>query len=160
MPITVRQMTVEDYEVAAPMMMGIQNVHAKSRPDQFVLCGSISRENFEKVIKDSYAFLAEADGKAAGYCLLKEKHLDGKEGITTSHSLAFVDDLFVKEEFRRQGIGELLMQTMLAKAKERKLEHFELKVWCFNQEAIHLYEKLGFRSKYMCMELPSGWSEE
>lgn len=160
MSVTVRLMTAKDYEAAAPMLCGIQNVHAKSRPDQFVICNEFSREKFEKTLAESYAFLAEADGKPAGYCIMTEKHFDGKEGITVPHSLAFVEDLFVKSEFRRQGIGELLMKTMQDKAKERKLEHFELKVWCFNKGAIHLYEELGFRPKYLCMELPDGLAEE
>lgn len=156
MPVTVRPMTALDYEAAAPMFADIQNIHAAARPDQFVVCGGFSRENFKEILSDKFTFLAEADGQPAGYCVMAEKHFDGKDGIAAAHSLAFVEDLFVKAEFRRQGIGELLMRTMQHKAHERGLEHFELKVWRFNKEAVRLYEKLGFQPKYFCMELSGG----
>lgn len=46
--------------------------------------------------------------------------------------------------FRRQGFGRRLLETCLAEAWRRDFERVELMVYCDNQAAIRLYEKLGF----------------
>jgi len=53
----------------------------------------------------------------------------------------------VAEGWRSQGIGHALMQQAETWAKERGITEVELSVWEFNQRALALYEKLGYRTK-------------
>jgi ribosomal-protein-alanine N-acetyltransferase len=50
----------------------------------------------------------------------------------------------VKPELRRRGIGRLMMDHMLEKAKGRGVEFIYLQVRPSNQEAKELYKSLGF----------------
>lgn len=154
MALVIRKMSAGDYEAVRPMLIGIQNVHATARPDQFLMCQEWKQEDYLSLIADKQTFLALWDGKVAGYCVLAEKCFDGSDGIAAPHTLGMVEDLYVKPEMRRHGIGEALLTAAKEKAEELGLQHFELKVWTFNTGAMHLYEKFGFHAKNICMELP------
>ena len=49
------------------------------------------------------------------------------------------------QEFCGYGIGKIMMETVLKEAKEIGFEQAELEVISDNQNAITLYEKLGFQ---------------
>lgn len=54
--------------------------------------------------------------------------------------------LIIKKEFRGEGIGKLLMQTILSEAKElRNIRIIHLTVFGDNELAINLYKKFGFK---------------
>jgi hypothetical protein len=52
--------------------------------------------------------------------------------------------LYVLPSYRRRGLGTLLMDWMLAWARQTGLRKVTLSVLSTNQIAIHLYQKLGF----------------
>lgn len=54
-------------------------------------------------------------------------------------------NLAVHQAFRRQGIGEALIRTVLKEARSRGGERATLEVRQSNIPAIRLYEKLGFK---------------
>ncbi len=54
--------------------------------------------------------------------------------------------LGVDPEFRRQGLGQLLLCFLLRRAYERGLEWATLEVRASNQAALNLYNRLGFQS--------------
>ncbi len=55
-----------------------------------------------------------------------------------------VDELFVIEELRRQGIAEQLMEKISVTFEEYGVEKIFVEVWHFNQSAINFYYKQGF----------------
>jgi len=48
------------------------------------------------------------------------------------------------KDYRRQGLGTMLLDTTIGAAKEFGLERVELEVYTSNTPAIRLYEKRGF----------------
>ncbi len=54
-------------------------------------------------------------------------------------------NLAVSESFRRQKIGEKLVETLVDSLKERSVRSLTLEVRVSNEPAIRLYEKLGFQ---------------
>lgn len=58
---------------------------------------------------------------------------------------AHITLLAVSPEYRRQGLGTLLLSTLLQKAQARGLERATLEVRSSNQAAIALYQKFGFK---------------
>ena len=56
----------------------------------------------------------------------------------------YLDDLFVKEAWRGNGLGTRLMDKMFEVAKDEKCKRFRLQVLNWNHPAIKLYEKSGF----------------
>ena len=55
----------------------------------------------------------------------------------------YLEDLFVKPDFRGQGLGHALLQHLAKLAKERGCWRIEWAVLHWNQSAIRFYEKLG-----------------
>lgn len=58
---------------------------------------------------------------------------------------AHITLLAVVPDYRRQGLGSLLLSTLLERAKARGLERATLEVRKSNQAAIALYQKFGFK---------------
>lgn len=55
----------------------------------------------------------------------------------------YVDDLIVKEKFRRQGIGTLLLRKIFEVARKENCKRVRWQVINWNKAAINLYKKAG-----------------
>ena len=66
-----------------------------------------------------------------------------------SYSLALdsadVEDVVVKQSFRRQGIGEKLLDFAIKEISQKSVEKIFLEVREGNEKAINLYSKKGFK---------------
>jgi ribosomal-protein-alanine N-acetyltransferase len=91
------------------------------------------------------AFLvAEVEKKLVGYIMCKIEY-----GFSNFKKLGFVKkghvvSVAVLPEYRRKGIGEGLVQETIVGIKLKKCDELYLEVRCSNNEAVKLYEKLGF----------------
>lgn len=56
----------------------------------------------------------------------------------------YLEDLYVKEAWRGNGLGTRLMNKMVEIAKTENCKRFRLQVLHWNEPAIKLYEKSGF----------------
>ena len=70
-----------------------------------------------------------------------------KEGTT-----AYIDDLFVNPDFRRQGIGKLLFLKAQTLAKHKGASRIDLMVWAFNRSALDFYHSLGLCEQRFILE--------
>ena len=84
--------------------------------------------------------IAEADGTAAGFALFFHNYSTflARPGL-------FLEDLFVRPQFRRRGIGRMLLTRLAALAVERGCGRFEWNVLDWNEPAQRFYESLGAR---------------
>jgi GNAT superfamily N-acetyltransferase len=82
--------------------------------------------------------IAEADGKAVGFALFFHNYSTflARPGI-------YLEDLFVPETHRGQGIGRALLTRLAAIAVERDCGRLEWAVLDWNKDAIGFYERLG-----------------
>ena len=95
-----------------------------------------------------FAWFIEVDGAVAGYMVM-----------CTGYSLefggrdAFVDEIFLHESFRGQGIGRLALGFMVAEAKRLGIAALHLEVDQGNANAQRLYRALGFepRDRFVVM---------
>lgn len=91
------------------------------------------------------AFLvAEINGKLVGYIMCKIEY-----GFSNFKKLGFVKkghvvSVAVLEEHRKKGIGRALVEEAIGGAKIKKADELYLEVRCSNNEAVRLYEKIGF----------------
>lgn len=83
-------------------------------------------------------YIFECDGKPAGYAMVSLKFETEVGGIA-----AWVEELFVEEEFRGSGIGSKFFD-FLAEELKGKIRRLRLEVGEDNLDAIRLYERLGF----------------
>jgi GNAT superfamily N-acetyltransferase len=84
------------------------------------------------------AMVAECDGRAAGYAIYfyNFSSFVGKAGL-------FVEDVFVRPRFRRQGIGREFFRRLARRAVERDCGRMELSVLDWNKPALDFYQTLG-----------------
>ena len=77
-------------------------------------------------------------GIAAGFALFFHTFSTfvGRRGL-------WLEDLFVRPEYRRAGLGRMLLKRLAAIAVERGCGRFEWSVLDWNAQAIAFYEKLG-----------------
>jgi ribosomal protein S18 acetylase RimI-like enzyme len=83
-------------------------------------------------------WLAESGGTAAGYvCVCTGFSLEfGRD--------AFVDELYVREAFRGEGLGKALLETAIAAGPGLGLDAIHLLVAPDNTKARAMYERRGF----------------
>jgi GNAT superfamily N-acetyltransferase len=99
----------------------------------------------EDVLRDGFgprpkfrALIAEWDGQIAGYALFFEFYstFQGRAGL-------FLEDIFVRPQFRKQGIGTDLLARVAKLAWEEDFFCLRWEVLDWNKSAIDFYHKLG-----------------
>lgn len=84
------------------------------------------------------ALIAQWEGKPVGFALFFHNY----STFRTQPGL-YLEDLFVRPEYRRQGIGSALLKTLAKIALERGCGRFEWAVLDWNQPAIAFYQRMG-----------------
>lgn len=97
-----------------------------------------SEKAFRELLDRPYCsyFVALVDGQVAGGA-----------GCTNLCGEINIDNVVVAQGHRNQGIGQLLLQELIAAGEMEGVKAFTLEVRVSNAPAIHLYEKNGFHSE-------------
>ncbi len=82
--------------------------------------------------------IVEVDGSMAGFAIwfLNYSTWQGKHGI-------YLEDLFVRPQYRGKGFGKALLKHLAAICEERGYGRFQWWVLDWNQPAIDFYKSLG-----------------
>ena len=134
--VSVRPATASD----APLLTGL--IHELAEFDRLSHEAIVTEED---ILRDAYgpspkfrAVIAECDGKTAGYAVFFEFYstFQGRAGL-------FLDDIFVRPEFRKQNIGKALLAHVARVAVEEGYFCMRWEVLDWNTPAIDFYKKLG-----------------
>jgi GNAT superfamily N-acetyltransferase len=84
------------------------------------------------------ALLARCDGKLAGYAIyfFTFSSFIGRAGI-------WLEDIYVRQEFRKQGLGYNLIQAVARIGVEKNCGRFEWTALDWNVKALDFYDQLG-----------------
>lgn len=137
----IRRMTFEDYGQAEELFKKLHNLHAEMEPDMYKKLDCVNKKrDFKKQVKSKNKIMlcAEEDGKIIGVSNTKFC----TSGMTEI-KMAFMDALYVDENFRSSGVGKKLFLETERIAKENGAKRLDLTVWNFNKGAIKFYESLG-----------------
>ena len=88
---------------------------------------------------DGEFLLGAVDGEPVGVCQLRFRW-----SVWKSAEDCWLEDLFVREEARRSGLGRALVEAALERARKRGCKRIELDVNEDNGAARALYEACGF----------------
>jgi GNAT superfamily N-acetyltransferase len=88
-----------------------------------------------------HCLLARWDGQVAGFVFYFHNYStwQGRWGL-------YLEDLFVRPEYRGNGIGKALLVELARIAVEKGCGRFQWQVLDWNQPAIDFYEKLGAKA--------------
>ena len=121
-------------------LIGVMEINMKTLPEHY------SDYFYESLLEElPEAFIvAEISGKIVGYIMCKIEH-----GFSNFKKLGFVKkghvvSIAVIDEYRRKGFGSILVDEALKGVKIRQCSELYLEVRCSNNDAVKLYEKLGF----------------
>jgi ribosomal protein S18 acetylase RimI-like enzyme len=95
------------------------------------------------MVRDEIALLAEDDGSLVGFALAELSH----------PRLGFLTDLYVKESHRQQGLAAELVRETAARLRERGATHLRLEVLESNADARAIYERWGFRTAELKLDV-------
>jgi GNAT superfamily N-acetyltransferase len=88
--------------------------------------------------RDAEALVVEADGEAVGYAIFHTtfSSFECRSGI-------WLEDVYVRPEHRRGGVGRLVLERLAAIALERGHVRLEWVALDWNEPALNFYAKLG-----------------
>lgn len=93
------------------------------------------------------SFYEELNNPLAHYLVAKDNEkVVGYMGYWHIVDEGHITNVAVHSDYRRQGIGHLLVESVLLYIKESNIQRMTLEVRESNKGAIHLYESFGFRA--------------
>ena len=132
----IRKATRDDVDVIVALVKELatferEPLAATATRDDFLRDGFGEHPSFEVLI-------AEDEGTACGFAFYFFKY-----STWTGRSTLHLEDLFVREAFRKRGYASRLMVALAKEALARDCRRFEWQVLDWNQGAIDFYESLG-----------------
>jgi GNAT superfamily N-acetyltransferase len=136
MTLAVRFATSRDAELVHQLIVAL--AHYEREPDAVEVTVDGLRAQLASERPPFECLIAEEAGEPRGFALFFHSYSTwtGKQGI-------YLEDLFVPEEHRGQGVGRRLLSELAALALERGCARLEWSVLDWNQPSIDFYEALG-----------------
>lgn len=136
MNLTIRFATPSDAETIVQFIRGLAEYERE--PNAVQVTPNQLRDQMESAHPPFECLLAEADTVPVGFALFFRNYSTwrGTPGL-------FLEDIFVREEFRRYGVGAALMQRLAEIAAARGWERMEWSVLNWNTPAQTFYRALG-----------------
>lgn len=121
-------------------LIPVMEINLKTLPEHY---SDYFYESLLAEIPEAF-IVGEVGGIHAGYIMCKTEY-----GFSNFKKLGFVKkghvvSIAVLPEFRKKGIGRILVEEALKGVKQRNCDELYLEVRCSNNDAVRLYEKLGF----------------
>lgn len=88
--------------------------------------------------EDNIIFVAEHNNKVVGFLSVNNYKEDG---------YIYLDDYYIREEYRGKGIGSELMNMAIAYAKEDHVDRIMTHVESANKSSIDFYKNRGFQTE-------------
>ncbi|RJO62322.1 N-acetyltransferase [candidate division WS5 bacterium] len=147
--IKIREAGVSDFSGIEEILFDIATMHHQGAPYIFKKPKKNDpaiRKDFMNIIKDKNNgyFVAILANQVVGLVSVSIKERRRTEHIVPGN-FAYITELGVKKDFRGHGIGRNLMDVALDWIKNQKgILEVVLNVRSFNEDAIKLYQSLGF----------------
>jgi ribosomal protein S18 acetylase RimI-like enzyme len=129
-------------DAVARLLIGFRDWYGRDDPPDDTF-----REGVRRLIErdDTEYLLAAGPGEdqPGGVCQLRYRY-----GLWMAAEDCWLEDLFVRDEDRRKGLGEALVAKAIERARERGCGRVELDVSESNRGAWALYERMGLSAGY------------
>jgi GNAT superfamily N-acetyltransferase len=134
--VTIRKANAGDAKLLISLILGLAEFEKLEPPDEAAQ---------QRLVADAFGpqprfevFLAESEGKVAGYAFTFETY-----STFLALPTLYLEDLFVLPEFRSKRIGYALMVYLAREAINRGCGRMDWTVLDWNEHAIKFYKRLG-----------------
>ncbi len=120
--------------------------HQNGRPDIFAnISDETLKEDLIKNFEELSTIVILDDDIIVGYLSykIKEKHSKKLD----------VDQLIIDRNYRGKGLGKKLMEEVRNIALKNNCDRIELNCWMFNDNALKMYEHIGFNRQRIIYEM-------
>ena len=120
--------------------------HQKGRPDIFInITDEELKNNLLKDFERLEILIAINENEIVGYLAyeIKEKH----------YKKLYIDQIAVRNEFRKHGFGKILINEVKRIGLEKDCKRIEFNCWMFNENALAMYDHLGFERQRIMYEM-------
>ncbi len=151
----IRRATKQDISGILNLLLQVDLVHHKGRPDLFM--GPATKYGEEELLEiisqeETPVFVCvDEQDRVLGHAFCIRKQIQNDRVLTDVRTL-YIDDICVDEKARNAGIGAQLYAAVHAYAKEKGFYNLTLNVWCCNPGAMQFYEKMGLLPQKVTME--------
>lgn len=128
----------EEAETVARLLVEFRDHIGVGWPSENAFLASVERL-IERSDTEFWLGAPDDDAPPAGVCQLRFR-----PSVWTAAQDCWLEDLFVRADSRRRGVGRALVARSLQRARERGCRRVELDTNEANVGAIALYEELGF----------------
>jgi GNAT superfamily N-acetyltransferase len=132
----------EEAAAVARLLIGFRDHYGRPEPPDETFFAGVEK----LIVRDDTEYLLAAAPDASepgGVCQLRYRY-----GLWTANDDCWLEDLFVREQDRRAGLGQALVAAAIERARERGCGRIELDVSQQNANAWALYERNGFSAGY------------
>ena len=154
MELHIREATTTDYEALCMLFDEGDALHREHLPQVFRKPeGPVrDREFVLSLIAEEKVglFVAQAENELAGLiCVLVRE--SPAIPIFVPRRYAVIDNILVRDRFRRRGVGRALVERAHEWAAGQGVKEIELNVWAFNRDAVAFYRRLGYETAALRM---------
>ena len=151
----IRQANKNDITQMVPLLDEVSKLHIEKRPDVFkTRAYEEIKSNLEEMIQDESNIILLAEDKqiVVGVIICEIKEKINRTDLKDSKVL-WINEICVKQEYRRNGIGRSLIEKAKEIAKANNCLRLELNCWELNEEAMKFYENQGLTTQRRVMEI-------
>lgn len=154
-PTTIRLAEESDLHTLCDLYFKFHEFHAQHLPDYLHTLDNSStkeREELRYKIKhiiqgnDSAILVVDCSGQVIGFAEIYLKHPDPTNRAVVPKQYAHLQSLSVTEVFRREGVGNQLLQAAEAWARYRGAVELRLDIWEFSAGPLEFYKKSGYHT--------------
>jgi GNAT superfamily N-acetyltransferase len=99
---------------------------------------------------DRVVFIVEASGKAVAYLAASY----ATKPFRSQNPIGELDNMFVEEAYRHQGVGTQLVEAFKGWARESQVARIRVGAFAHNSPALAFYRRLGFTDTELHLEQP------
>jgi shikimate dehydrogenase len=152
--LTIRHATDADVDSLLAMFGALDDLHCEHLPHVF--CGSSQRPRSREFVTNLLGssncalFVAELAEQVVGQVVVRLREAP-THPLLVPRKFGEIDDLFVMESARHQGVGRGLIEAADQWVRRFGVSSIELGVWEFNEPAIRLYAGSGYSTEFRRM---------
>jgi len=142
----IRHALKSDIRSLADLLLAVHEMHLNAQPKIY---RKISHESaveslLPRLGTDTYLRVAEFETEILGYCSARIQS-SPTNPILEPRRFIYVDELIVRPQSRKGGVGRALMDDLKTFARQEEISNVELDVGRFNAEAKAFFQAQGFQ---------------